>query len=340
MLSLRGEAEAISFYRGLPRTLRVLAMTDKSVNLIFYWQISMKMIKRIFFILLSLIFLQGVTEAQQKVVVVQGLKTKPYEEALRGFQSACNVETKEIVISEQEEAEIVRKIRRIKPDMILAVGVEALSKVKKIKDIPIVYLMVLNPTSPISKQENITGVSMNIPPEKQLSLLQDVLYEAKRVGLLYDPAKTGSFVEKARYSSEKLGIKLVVKEVYNPKDVPSMLDSMKNGIDVFWMLPDTTVITPETVEFLFLFSLENKIPVLTFSDKYLEMGAMMSVGIDTFDIGKQAGEMAKEILSGMNIKNISRVDARKTVFTFNLKIAKKLGITIKNEINSKARIKD
>ena len=300
------------------------------------------MIKNIFFIflLLALILPPRIADAEQKIVAVQGMRIKPYEEALRGFQSVCNAAIQEIVISEQEESEIVKKIHRIKPDLILAVGIEALSKVRKIKDIPIVYLMVLNPPNPISKQDNITGVNMNIPPEKQLGLFQQVLFRVKRIGLLYDPSKTGYLVEKALYSSEKLGIKLIMKEVHNPKDVPSMLDSMKDGIDAFWMLPDTTVVTPETIEFIFLFSLENRIPVLTFSDKYLELGAMMSVGIDTFDIGRQAGEMAVEVLSGMNIKNIPKVDAQKAVVTLNLKVAKKLGVKIKNGINSKARVKD
>lgn len=292
------------------------------------------MLKNIFFIflLLYLVFPYGTADAEQKIVAVQSLKIKPYEEALKGFQSFCNVKTEEILIPEHEEAETVKEIRRIKPDMILAFGVEALSKVKKIKDVPIVYLMVLNPPNPISKQENITGVSMNIPPEKQLSLLHEVLHEVKRVGLLYDPTKTGYLVEKARHSVERLGITLVIKEVHNSKEVPSTLDSMRDGIDAFWMLPDTTVVTPETVESLFLFSLENSIPVLTFSDKYLELGAMISVGIDAFDIGRQAGGMAIEILSGSDIKNLPRVDARKTVLTLNLKVAKKLGIRANTNI--------
>lgn len=179
---------------------------------------------------------------------------------------------------------------------------------------------------------------MNIPPEKQLVLLQEALHDVNRVGLLYDPAKTGYLVEKARYYSRKLGIKLIVKEVHSSKEVPSIINKMKYGIDVFWMLPDTTVITPETAEFLFLFSIENKIPVLTFSDKYLELGAVMSVSLDAFDIGRQAGEMAKEILSGTNIKNLPRFDARKAVLTINLKTAKKLGVTINNEIISRTKI--
>jgi putative ABC transport system substrate-binding protein len=298
------------------------------------------MMKNIFpiFLLLSLVLPYGTADAEQKIVAVQSLKIKPYEEALKGFQSVCNVKTEDILISGQEEAEIVKEIRRIKPDMILAFGVEALSKVKKIKDVPIVYLMVLNPPNPISKQENITGVSMNIPPEKQLGLLQEILHEVKRVGLLYDPAKTGYLVEKARHSAERLGIKLVIKEVHNSRDVPSTLDSMRDGIDAFWMLPDTTVVTPETVESLFLFSLENRISVLTFSDKYLELGAMISVGVDAFDIGRQAGEMAKEILSGSNIKNLPRVDAQKAILTLNLKVAKKLGIRVNTNIAGNVRI--
>ena len=298
------------------------------------------MMNNILFVVLffSFILPRSVASAEQRIIAVQGFEIKPYEEALKGFQSVCNVETKTIVISEQEGTEITKSIRRIKPDMILAVGVDALSKVKKIKDIPIVYLMVPNPQSVISKEENITGVSMNIHPEKQLGLLQEVLYQVKRVGLLYDPSKTGFLVEKALYSSKKLGIKLIVKEVHNPKTVPSVLDSMKDEIDAFWMLPDTTVITPETVEYLFLFSLENKIPVLTFSDKYLDLGAMISVSIDAFDIGRQAGEMAKEILSGSDIKNLPRVHAQKAVLTLNLKVAKKLGIRVNNNIAGTVRI--
>jgi putative ABC transport system substrate-binding protein len=290
------------------------------------------------FLLLYLILPYGTADAEQNIVAVQSLKIKPYEEALKGFQSFCNVKTEEVLIPEHEEAEIVKEIRRIKPDMILAFGGEALSKVRKIKDVPIVYLMVLNPPNSISKQGNITGVSMNIPPEKQLSLLKEVLHEVKRVGLLYNPARTGYLVEEVRHSAEMLGIKLVIKEVHKPNEVPSTLDSMRDGIDAFWMLPDTTVVTPKTVESFFLFSLENRIPVLTFSDKYLELGAMISVSIDAFDIGRQAGKMAKDILSGLDIKNFSRVDAQMAILTLNLKVAKTLGIRVNTNIAGNVRI--
>ena len=102
------------------------------------------------------------------------------------------------------------------------------------------------------------------------------------------------------------------------------IQDMKGKIDVFWMLPDLTVITPETIEFMLLFSLENKIPVFAFSEKYVELGAFMSIGVDAFDIGIQAGEMAEKILSGGDLTNARHVDARKAVISINLKGSKEI----------------
>jgi putative ABC transport system substrate-binding protein len=97
------------------------------------------------------------------------------------------------------------------------------------------------------------------------------------------------------------------------------------------------VVTPETVEILLLFSLENQIPVITFSEKYVELGALMSIGIDAFDIGVQAGEMAQEILAGRNVKVIPHADARSAVVAINIKIAKKLGINIPEDVIARAK---
>ncbi len=289
------------------------------------------------FIILFLILCHGLAEARQEIVVIQSIKVKPYEEAIEGFKSVCNAKIKRLVVSELEGANVEKRINEIRPDMVLAVGMEALSRVKRIKNIPVVYLMVLNAQSILSG-ENITGVSINISQEKQLTTLSKVLPDIKNIGLLYNPDGTGYLAKKAQAAAKKIGIKLIAKEVYNAREVPSLIMNMKGKIDLFWMLPDLTVITPETVEFLFLFSLENRIPILTFSEKYVELGALMSIGIDPFDIGSQAGEMANKILSGRDVKSVQRVDARKAVVSINLKVAKKLGITIDEKIIENARI--
>jgi putative ABC transport system substrate-binding protein len=279
----------------------------------------------------------GLSEAEQ-VVAVQSIRIAPYDETIAAFQETCDAEIKRLVVSELKGADVTKKIRRISPDIVLAVGMEALARVKALHNIPIVYLMALNPHAIVSEGGNITGVSMNIPPEKQLYLFREALADLKTIGLVYDPANTGYLVEKAQGEAKRVGITLITRQVRRSMDVPVAIKDMRGKIDAFWMLPDVTVVTPETVEFLLLFSLENTIPVLTFAEKYVEFGALMSIGIDSFDLGVQAGEMANAILSGRNVAHVPRVDARKPVLSINLKVAGKMGINIDEKMVRKARV--
>lgn len=299
------------------------------------------MLKNLFRLLLFLILLtlcRDLAWAGQEIVAVQSISIQPYEDAVQGFESACGAKMNRLMISELKGTDIVEKIHELRPDVILAVGPDALSRVKRIKDIPVIYLMVLHPRSILSGEKNMSGVSMDIPPEKQLRALLDVLPRTKTVGLLYARERTGRLAEKAREAAREIGIKLLAKEVRSTREVPQAIQDMKGKIDAFWMLPDLTVITPETIEFMLLFSLENKIPILAFSEKYVELGAFMSVGIDAFDMGMQAGEMAEKILSGRETMNGRHVAARKAVLSINLKAARKLGITVDEKMIRKARI--
>jgi len=194
--------------------------------------------------------------------------------------------------------------------------------------------MVLNPQSALSGEENITGVSYNIPPRKQLQALLQNLPRAKNVGLLYVPKNTGYLVEEAQQAADEMGIALRTREIHHARDVATSAMEMRGDIDVFWMLPDITVMTPETVEFLLDYSLKYQIPLLAFSEMYLELGAFMSTGIDAFDMGAQAGDMASKILSGTQVKNVQQALARKYVVSTNLMIAGKLGISVNMAMSS------
>ncbi len=291
-------------------------------------------------ILLFISFCHGIAEAGRNIIAVQSIRVKPYEDAITGFKSACHCRVESFAVSESGEAEIMEKISKNKPDMILAIGPQALLMVKETQNIPVVYIMVMNFGTMLSQKNNITGVNMNINQETQLALISKALPVVKNIGLLYDPDRTGYLVEKAQKSAKKIGIGLVAREIHKPEKVIPAIKHMKGKIDAFWMMPDITVITPETVEFLLLFSLENKIPVIAFSEKYTDSGALMSIGIDAFDTGIQAGEMAEKFFSGTDIKNIQQADARKPVITINLKVAKKLGIHINDSIVKTARLTD
>lgn len=304
-------------------------------HIVFCQYFYSEMIKKIFLLLIILLFLPGLTEGYQNVLVLQSMKIKPYEDALRGFKKSCPCSIKTLIVSELNGLNIKDRIREIKPDIILTIGKEALSRVKGITHIPVVYLMVLNPESIISSgQKNFTGVSMRVSAEKQLAIFQKIMPGVKTIGLLFDSEKTGPFIKKARRVAEKRGLELITGQVTHPAQVPSVIaiKNMKSNIDAFWMLPDTSVICSETVEFLLLFSLENKIPILSFSDKYVEMGAFMSLNIDAARLGEQAARMTNKILSGKDVRAVSAVRAGEIQLSINLKAADNLGIKFSHKI--------
>ena len=307
--------------------------------------------KKTWWFLLVCVLLYGAAEAGE-IVAVQSQRLQPYDQALNGFKAICNRHITRFVISEMPGGDIVEKIYTEDPALVVAIGNEALATVKEITTIPIVYVMVHNPRAILSGQPNITGVSMNIPVQEQLSKITLALPDVKRIGIIYDPLRTGGLVDKIKEAARLYGVTVVARAVSSSPQVPSELLDMKGEIDSYWMLPDLTVVNRMNVEFLFVYSLENSLPVIAFSDKYVATGATLSIGIDAFDIGSQAGGIAENILAPGALRYARRSGprkavvsygsqiARKAVVTVNQTVAKNLGLTVYKEIPDEAGLVD
>ncbi|HEY6873555.1 MAG TPA: ABC transporter substrate binding protein [Geobacteraceae bacterium] len=286
--------------------------------------------KRLFLVITAIILLGSTAARAHDVLIIQGLRVKPYDEAVRGFRSTCDAATRRLYLPDMEGTDITRLIREEKPRLILAVGADALKKVRPVRNVPIVYLMVVNPQPIVKGNRNITGIAMNLPPEKFLDLVMRLSPRPKVVGIIYDPAKTGQLVKRAQQAARARGIEIMARDVGSPKEVPEALNGMKGVIDTLWMLPDTTVVTPETVELFLLASQENRVPVIAFAAKYVEMGAVAALDIDGVDQGKQAGEMAARILDGTAVTDLPGAEARSATVKVNRNVARKIGISLDN----------
>jgi putative tryptophan/tyrosine transport system substrate-binding protein len=277
--------------------------------------------------LLSLL-IAGTGEAGPVVASVQSVDVAPYNEALSGFESVCHAENKRIFLSELKDGDLAQKVGTMGPDLILAIGPDALLAVKALSHLPILYTMVLNPKSVGKEAPNITGVSMNVPQEKQLDIILKVLPGTTHISMLYNPEETGHFVIRSQKAAAVAGVQILAHAVKTAREVPVALTQMEATPKVLWLLPDQTVVSPETVRFLFDFAIACKIPVISFSKQYLAFGAFMSIGVDVFDLGRQTGEMANMILDGKPLKKVSPAEAQKVVVTINRTVAGKLGIPI------------
>lgn len=292
------------------------------------------MIKRFVFLLtiqLAILPFLAAISCAEHVAVIKSADIKPYNEALEGFESSCTSKVTEIALQENQPSDIAREIIRINADGVLAIGMDALIHLQNLTDVPIVYTMIPDPRSSGVVRENVSGVNMTVSPERYLGSMLDLFPSAKRIGLIYDPRNSGLFVEQALNYARSRDIELVLKKAVKPADVPSLMEAMKK-VDVFWMLPDPAVINNESVKFIFLFSFQNKIPVFTFSKKYVEMGAIAGLNISPFEMGAQACELLKKSIAERGNGSSTRVDAGKAELVVNVKVAKKMGIKIRDEV--------
>src|SRR6185436_15147637 len=126
------------------------------------------------------------------VAVLLSADVGAYRDAIRGFRAT----TTHQVVAEYDMAgdfsrgdQMLGEIRtRVKPDIILAVGIWALqATIRQNLDIPVVFAMVLNPDSVIGTTANkITGASMNVPVGQQIQLLQQLDPKIRRIGVVFN----------------------------------------------------------------------------------------------------------------------------------------------------------
>lgn len=274
-----------------------------------------------------------------EVAAIISKSIKPYQDALAGFVSVCDARITEYDMEGNMDKgrAITSKIKADKPDLILAIGPHALKVAKQdITGIPVVFSIVLNPEPIISGSSNITGASAEVSMERQLKMLETIVPKVKKIGVVYDPSKTGALVAEASEIADRMGLQLVAREVHSLGEALIAIKELKGKIDALMMLPDTTTATIQGFEYMLLFSFRNKVPLIAPSKKYVQKSALLALSIDYEDIGRQSGELANEILSGKSPDELPYTKARKTKAILNLKTASKIGLTIPSSVIAKA----
>lgn len=281
----------------------------------------------------------------QEIVIVKSDDIAPYRAAVKGFKSTINAEVNEFVLDKRSDKRAKRKfIKKDKKNrnLIFTLGTDAFAAARaNHPDTPIVFTFILNPDSALQKAVNnsyskVAGITMTIPPHIQFKTLLEADSSIKRIGVVYDPSKTGKLIKKAKLAAKKLGLELIDKQIRTRGESINAIDEMQGRVDAIWMVPDTTAITRESSEYMLFFSIKYNVPLIGISEKYVKNGALFAYSFDSEDMGKQAGELARKILGGEKVRSDSFYDPRTFRLSMNLNIARKLGINVPKQLVRKA----
>jgi len=276
-----------------------------------------------------------------EVVILKSSDIAAYNQAISGFKATLPAH---ITLTEydlqgdlEKGRKFARKVRASDPSLVLAVGLKAAKAAQlEIVDIPVVYSMVLDPTKYGLTTPNMTGVLLEIPLERQLSAIRSVLPEVRRIGALYDPAKTAMTIAEAQRLTKRDGLELIANPVSHEREVPAALRALLGPVGALWLVPDSTVLTDESLRFILNAALEQHVPVIGFSREFARSGALLCLSVNYSDIGRQAGQLARKILDGRLTMPMKPMPPERIDLSLNMKTARFLGIDIPKDLENRA----
>jgi putative ABC transport system substrate-binding protein len=172
----------------------------------------------------------------------------------------------------------------------------------------------------------MTGILMRPSNKEHFTAMQAVLPRVRHIGLLYHPDRSGGFVLQAKRDAHQLGLTLVASAVREQGDVPETVRELFPQIDLLWVTQDSTVLTQEAIDFLLTSSFDAKVPIYTFAASLVQRGALAGITLNPFDIGQQAGRLARKILHGDVRPHSMLVPPAMTSLALNLNSAEYFGV--------------
>ena len=261
--------------------------------------------------------------------------------AEKGYKDGENIEIEQQNASGKQDTaqQIAGQFVSAKKDLIFAIATPtAQACYNATKDIPIVFSAVTNPVNDglakdwKSSDCNTTGTSDMANIDEQLALLKEVLPNAKTLGVVYTTSETNSVnqVNELELLAAKYNLKIKKIGVANINEINQVLSNAMGDIDVLYAPTDNNVAA--SYELVAQIALKANKPVIGAEPAVVEKGGLLSKGIDYYELGKMAGYKAAEILDGKNPQDIEIETMKELAITVNTDVAKKLGITIPQNI--------
>lgn len=241
---------------------------------------------------------------------------------------------------------IAQKFKNERLDLILAIATPTAQAVANlIKDKPILITAVTDPVAAglVESAErpgsNVTGTNDLQPLAEQFALAQQLVPGAKRVGIIYNAGEANSVtqVQMAKAIADQLGLEVVEATVDTSAGVLQAAQSFIGRVDFIYVPTDNTVVS--AFSSVVKVAEENGIPVFPGEENLVPQGALATVGVNYYRLGRQTAEMALRILEeGAKPETMPIESQKETELVINADVAQALGINLPTAIRAKATI--
>ncbi|MCM1419547.1 MAG: ABC transporter substrate-binding protein, partial [Roseburia sp.] len=175
---------------------------------------------------------------------------------------------------------------------------------------------------------NVSGTNDMNPIEDQLDLLFELFPDVKTVGFLYNSSEDNSVLQVsiAKECLDAKGVAYTERTVSGTNDVQQATASIVTECDAIYIPTDN--VFASSMAIVGEITNDAKIPVICGESGMVQGGGFGTLGINYFNIGYQAGEMALRVLEGEDISAMPVESSTNFDYCFNADAVAALGITL------------
>jgi putative ABC transport system substrate-binding protein len=244
-------------------------------------------------------------------------------------------------------SEIARKLRKTGMDMVFSITTPATLAVKKTfagTGTPVVFAAVTDPVGAGIVESlkhpggTITGIAFGFQEVRRLEWLLKIAPKTRRVYAPYNPRDKSPVLsmQMIKSAAGKLGVKILTRKIIDPKSLDDAVFNIPAEADAVFLMPDSLLST--RIYDIVNTATRRKLPVSGANISVVKNDRVLtSYGKDLVLTGKQAARMADLILKGSRPGEMP-VELAEFYVGINLKVAKKIGLSIPDEILRQANI--
>lgn len=287
---------------------------------------------------------QGATK-KFKVGITQIVEHPALNKAKQGFKDALKEAGIDVEYDEKNANGEVATANLIantlissKPDLIYAIATTTTQAVAQAtNDIPVVFSAITDPESAGVLKENVTGVSDRVNIKQQLELMKKLNPNAKKIGVIFNSSEQNSMVQvnDLKTAASELGMEVVATGVTQASEIPQASETLIGEVDMIYTPTDNLVAS--LINLITEKAIAAKKIVFGAEAAHVEGGALITQGVDYYELGKRAGQMAIEILKGKKPSEIKFETIELNDIVINENTLNALGIVLPEDVKTKAK---
>ena len=283
--------------------------------------------KKLICTLLFFIFILPVYILANDVIIVEDSSNNISQKIISSFVKNVNGNYRIIKKSENNSNYIIKTIKTNVPELVIALGDDSAGLIKDAvngQNIRVIVALVNNERKLIDN-ENIFGVVNRVNCQQVFNNIKRFFPEIKAVGI-FKSVDSNYFVDSLKSCNKKEGLFILDYSVTDMKDLNNQLLTTFPSFDLFYLQRDSLLLNKYFIKSLVIKSVLYNRPIITYSEKLLNLGAVLAITVDYSDVGNKMSLLANTILKKKT--PVSRFIFPRSKVYFNKKIAKKLNINI------------